>query len=56
MPAPGPARQAPGVPPLPSSGEALVGIDGSGSMLGFLGSGSGEWLSMLQALDRKSVV
>ncbi len=50
MPAPGPARQAPGVPPLPSSGEALVGIDGSGSMLGFLGSGSGEWLSMLQAL------
>lgn len=50
MPAPGPARQAPGVPRLPSSGEALVGIDGSGSMLGFLGSGSGEWLSMLQAL------
>lgn len=35
---------------LPSSDEALVGIDGSGSMLGFLGSGSGEWQSMLQAL------
>ena len=40
----------PAVKPLASSSEALVGIDGSGSMLGFLGSGSGEWLSMLQAL------
>ena len=42
--------QKPPVKPVPSSGEALVGLDGSGSMLGFLGTGSGEWLSMLQAL------
>lgn len=36
--------------PLAASSDAMVGIDGSGSMLGFLGSGSDEWLSMLQAL------
>ena len=44
------APTTPARPPGIGTAQALVGIDGSGSMLGFLGTGSGEWLSMLQAL------
>ena len=44
------APSTPARPPQLGTSQALVGIDGSGSMLGFLNAGSGEWLSMLQAV------